>query len=423
MKISRFLKIAVSVFVFVAFLSLVSCGNAGIEPEDDLVDQNISERVDNADDYVSPINLSELPELDEFQLPKVTGTTAELALGYIPSSLNDDISKFGFNLISFTNIKHGLERLGYYSSSPSDFDLILASMYSPDFLLSRIYQQKQPIDDPENWNWMVHDTISGGTWFAGNLSMGDKLLPAMSEDGYSTEPLINSSMTSFLAPWSNKSPIYGRQVAPYSPEFGYFNYEKNNVEQADETAVLIRQKEVGLASEKEIADMIPFIGDAENAVLIKSKLTLENSTSNLGIGSVMSEDRLKILENLKGCGRHIGLDWIAFSHHPDEELPIRIILRYKSNQVAETDMKVLKYIHENNLSRINKGEEIQADLIKIDMKRFSVYQNVGLIECQIVKTELNNNPNDPLGASNIRAADKLSELFLKGLMPELFLNK
>ncbi|MEZ4812668.1 MAG: hypothetical protein R2883_04155 [Caldisericia bacterium] len=269
---------------------------------------------------------------------------------------------------------------------------------------------------------MVHDRITGGTWF-GNLSMGDKLLPAMSEDDYSTEPLVNSTMTSFLAPWSNKSPIYGRQVAPYSPEFGYFNFEKNNLDQADETGVLIRQKEVGLASEKEIADLIPFIGDAENAVLVKSKLTLENSTSNLGIGSTTSEDQLQVLENLKGFGRHIGLDWFAFSHHPEEEFPIRIILRYKSNQIAQTDMKILKYIHENSLSRIKKSEGIHVDLISIDMKRFSVYQNVGLVECEIISNDLNKNPNDPLSINDIRAADKLSELFLNGLMPELFLNK
>ncbi|MEZ4812669.1 MAG: hypothetical protein R2883_04160 [Caldisericia bacterium] len=81
--------------------------------------------------------MDELSELDDFNLPKVTGTTAELALGYIPTSINEDVSKFGFNLLSFTNIKHGLERLGYYSSSLSDFDLILASTYSPDFLVSR----------------------------------------------------------------------------------------------------------------------------------------------------------------------------------------------------------------------------------------------------------------------------------------------
>jgi hypothetical protein len=422
-------KITAMTIILSLILTLtVSCGGEISTTDDaDTVtesseSQSIMPRVDNQEPEVEVFDRSILPELDPFTLPKVTQTTIELAYTYLPRSLAEVDPELGLQILSFTNFKHGFKRMGINLESPSEEDLSVVMMYSPDFLASRIFSVRQPIDEPKNWGWMAHDRLTGGVWFAGDLSMGEKLLPAMRDDEYTTEPLVNSMMTSFHAPRSNQSPIYGRQVAPFSPNFGYFNHTGNNVEQADETAVLVRQNDVfGLSENQAIIDILRFVGDTENAVLIKSDITLENAVKGLGVPAEMASGITPVLKKLEGYGRRKSLDWFAFSHNPSDEFPIRIILRYETNEQAQIDMKLFKYVHDEEMVEFD-DRMMDPSGVKIEMKRFSVYENIGLVECNITgDLEL---PGSQFGQriSDIRLADKLTDLFISGMFPLLLLN-
>lgn len=422
---SRLTSILVSVCLATTTIVFASCGKPNSMPHYDEttpVSNILSNDFDNP--YPKGVNPNDLPSLDRLTLPKVTGTQIELSLSFIPKDIINIPTDGVVSIFSFTNIRKGIQRIKGNTEEMTPEIYAKFASFAPDFLLQRMNKPEQPVDNPENWSWMVNDRQSGGTWLAGNLELGERLLPGMSDGDYIQERLPNSIMVAFISTSAGNAP-YGKQVVPFAPTIGYFNNSNINLEQADSSGMLIRNKDITSTAEtKEMKEILPFVGDAENASFIKSHGTLENVIPLFGIPSEMAERIKPTLEKLKGLGRNEGLDWIVFSHNPEEEYPIRIILRYESQDHAVADMMGLKYIKEQNIVYFNNdttGAPIDTGL---SMERFTTYNNIGLIECKLDNSFMGT-PEPMSGQRNhemYRSAEFLTEMYTKGMLPQLLKN-
>ncbi len=401
---------------------LVACSKPNSAPHYDET-SSLSHLIedDYEDFYPEAVDPSELPSLDHFTLPKVTGTQIELSLSFIPKDLISIQEEQAVSIFSFTNFNKILDRIESNTDKPDRDNLPIYSILAPDFLKNRVMKPIQPIDDPTNWSWMIIDRQSGGTWFAGDLELGEHLLPGMGNYNYSQERLSNSIMTAFISTDSNNA-IYGKLVVPFAPSIGYFNNSELTLEQADASGVLIRNDGIeNLAETHQMKEILPFVGDTENASFIKSNGTLENVISMFGLPKEIDGQLSPILEKLDGLGRNNSLDWIVFSHHPEEEYPVRIILRYGDNDHAIADMMGLKYIEERNIVNFEGPSFGPLPANALSMERFSVYKNIGVVECTFDLYTPEHLPKEMIN-QNYRLAELLTEMYTKGIFPQLLKN-
>ncbi|HOO96813.1 MAG TPA: hypothetical protein PKV16_05455 [Caldisericia bacterium] len=323
------------------------------------------------------IDTKNLPELDPFRLPVLTGSTIELAFGLIPRNLEKIKSTKGIDVFTYVNLQQELKRFGFDESSPKERWTETAGMVAPIFMRQHIGKSEKAIDNPANWSWIIQDLGTQGYWFAGNLELDKGLMQRINEDRYQKIPLPKSNMMSYLAPEESMSPVYGRFVMPFAQDFAYFNMFEANTTQADDTAYNIVTKGEGLAKNPTIAALFTLIHEAENVALIHNRVSITDAKS-LFAPMMQDPGMEELYDGLADMGRSPDLEWIAICHHPSLDRPIRFVLGYASGTNAKNDMRLLSAIWKNE----KVGETLfWMNEFGLTDASFSTSGNIGVIEC------------------------------------------
>lgn len=251
--------------------------------------------------------------------------------------------------------------------------------HAPIFFYEIIKSPRNDFENPKNWIWMVSNITQLTYWMAGDFKLNMNMTPILKNEKYKQYPL-EYQYSYYLAPEEVENPRYGRFVAPLADSFAMLS--NNDVASLARTSVVnITEKGSGMLDNLDYAKLLSYLGEPEACSLLKIEKGMDVSKIIDDPNSQkLPEELKKTLELIKNKTRPRTLKYVGIGFYPEEEFCLRFLLFYDSSDEARKDMPTIKDIWANQ-SIINS--EPWRNMSKLEKTRFSVKDNIGIVECKI----------------------------------------
>lgn len=296
------------------------------------------------------------------------------AMKLIPREAFDVSNTEGVAALCYGNQQSCYSRMKYDFKTNAD----QITRQSPLFFYDIIKSPRNEFENPKNWLWSVADITLATHWMAGNFKLNMNMSPILKKERYKQYPL-EYQYTYSMAPEDVPNPRYGKFVCQLADSFVMLS-ESDVASLARKTAVNIAEKGKGMIDNLDYAKLLSFLGEPEAASLVRVEKAMDvNKILSDPNASKMPEEFRKTLELIKNNRRSQDLKYYGLGFYPDEEYNLRFLLYYGSNQEANADMVKVDQIWTDPL--IIKGENWRK-MTGLKQTRFSVKDNIGIIECK-----------------------------------------
>ena len=297
------------------------------------------------------------------------------AMKLVPKEAFDITTTEGVAGLVYANQESCFARMKYdFKKNVEDI-----AKHAPIFFYDIIKSPRNEFEDPKNWIWMVSNVTQLTYWMAGNFKLNMNMTPILKNEKYKQYPL-EYQYSYYLAPEVVENPRYGRFVTPLADSLVMLS--NNDVASlARNSAVNISEKGSGMLDNLDYAKLLSYLGEPEACSLVKIEKGMDISKIIEDPNSQkLPEGLKKTLELVKNKTRPKTLKYSGIGFYPEEEFCLRFFLFYDSNDEAKKDMPTIKSIWADQ-SIVNN--EPWRNMSKLEKTRFSVKDNIGIIECKI----------------------------------------
>lgn len=348
------------------------------KPQEKPTDKNTEPKTTTSD-QPDKVDISEEQEnVPEAVIAPLENSQLITAMKLVPKEAFDVSNTEGVAALCYANQQSCFKRMKY--DFKKNIDEI--TKQTPLFFYDIVKSPRNDFENPKNWLWTITDITLATHWMAGNFNLNMNMPPILKKEKYKQYPLEYQYAYS-MTPEDVLSPRYGKFVCQLADSLVMLS-ESDVASLARKTAVNIAEKGKGVMDNQDYAKLLSYLGEPEAASLVRveKSMDIEKILSDPN-ASKMPEEFRKVLELIKNNRRSPDLKYYGLGFYPEEEFNLRFMLYYKSSQEAKTDMGKIKQIWNNPL--IVKGEGWRK-MVSLKQTRFSVKDNMGIIECKTDKT-------------------------------------